>query len=185
MMTRLHNLEENTSNQGLRPKDATNAVTEPHAHKGLVLGVNGVVLKFLILSLTYVFKISEPVEHVLMAWRLGPQEGPSQLPSLTQALNHPPSHSLLPQDMPSLPFLPLPTRRSKVELMCSTPSWDRMCTPRWHPGLAVPQCVRQVTLGGGVSLSPTPDPGTVYIGVQRSRSLGGHLWEGEIDFPAP
>lgn len=123
-----------------------------------MLGVNGVVLKFLILSLTCVFKISEPVEHVLMAWRLGPQEGPSQLPSLRQALNHPPSHSLVPQDMPSLPFLPLRTRRNKVELVCSTPSWDRMCTPGWCPGLAVPQCVRQVTLGGGGGGEPLTHP---------------------------
>ena len=68
MMTRPHNLGDNTSNQGLLPKDATNAVTEPHVHKGLGLGVNGVVLKYLILSLTYVFKISEPG---LPWWRSG------------------------------------------------------------------------------------------------------------------
>ena len=115
-----------------------------------------------------------------MAWRLGPQEGPSQLPSLRQALNHPPSHSLVPQDMPSLPFLPLPTRRSKVELMCSTPSWDRMCTPGWRPGLAVPQCIRQVTLGG-VSLSPTPDPGTVCtLGCKGHSPLGVTCGKGRL-----
>ena len=93
MMSRLHNLERSIANQGQVPGDATNAVTVSYAHKGLMLVVNATVVKLFILSLTCVFKVksSESVERVLMARRLGPQEGLSQLPSLRQALNtHPP-----------------------------------------------------------------------------------------------
>lgn len=52
MMARLHNLEHSISNQGQVHGDATGAVTVSHAHKGLTLVVNAIVLKLFISSLT-------------------------------------------------------------------------------------------------------------------------------------
>lgn len=108
-----------------------------------------------------------------MAWRLA-HEGPSQLPSQTGS-QHPLSHSLAPQDMLSLLFLGLLSTQSVG------------CAPRHlRTGHALQGGIwagstkcRQMTLWE-VNFPPTPLTWVLeFIRVQRSQSLGGHLWKGD------
>ena len=101
------------------------------------------------------------------AWPTG---GPIAAPLSQTGSQHPLSHSLAPQDMLSLLFLPPPTQR-----LGRAP--HHLQTGHALQGgirAGSTKCSRQVTLWG-VNLPPTPDPGTEFIRVQRSQSLGGHL----------
>lgn len=178
-MSRLHNLERSISNQGQVPGDATNAVTVSCAHKGLMLVVNAIVVKLFILSLTWFLKWSL-VGQLSMCWWLG------GLAHRRAGLSSPLSEGL------STLTLPLPGTSGHAQpplLASSCPKgWSRSdvlhatfgqdMRSRLASGLAVPSAVGRWLWG--VNLPPTADLGTQFIRVQRSQSLGGHLWEGRL-----
>lgn len=112
------------------------------------------ILHFIFEFVFLQMKSNKTMEHVPMAWSLGPQEGssPSASPDGLVATDSSTSWRLRPcPASPSWPWtellLSLGTRRVRAELMCLTLSWDRAHTPGWapHPGLTAPECIRQVT----------------------------------------
>lgn len=132
MMARLHNLEHSVSNQGQVHGDATGAVTVSHAHKGLTLAVNAVVLKLFNLSPTYVFKMKSRSQLSMCWWLRGLAHRRAHLSSpLSDRLSAPtlPLPGTSGHAQPPLPALSHPKAG-----MCSTPPSDRTCTPGWHPG---------------------------------------------------